>query len=77
MKKSKQYEINSFKKLCNVINTENASRLSLDLMQFLLWYSETIKSVREKMPEICENKTNWEIAKGKFIWVDDGKNDFL
>tara|TARA_R110000822_G_scaffold127454_1_gene262952 strand:- start:12096 stop:12386 length:291 start_codon:yes stop_codon:yes gene_type:complete len=72
--KPKEYNINSFDKLLNVINEENFDILSIDLIQWLGLYVETLKEVRKKHPEL-KDRLNSEIAKGSFIWIDDGKND--
>jgi hypothetical protein len=74
---SKQYEIDSFEKLCNVVNNENVDRLAVDLAQWLLVYANTVESIRESYPELTKDKLNTQIAKGAFVWVDDGKNDLL
>lgn len=77
MSESKKYEIDSFKKLCNVVNTENAQRLAIDLGQWLIYYAIAIGEIRAKHPKETKNKTNSQIAEGHFTWIDDGKNDLL
>lgn len=75
--KQKQYNIDSFDKLCNAVTVENAERLAIDLAQWIIWYAHAIQQVREKAPKETKNKSNTKIAKASFTWVDDGKNDFL
>jgi len=76
MEKPKQYEIDSFEKLCNVVTKENVERLGVDLIGWIVMYSEAIALFRSKYPDY-NNFTNWQLAKGSFTWVDDGKNDIL
>lgn len=73
--KPKRYEIDSFEKLCNVINEENYERLTVDLAGWLRYITLMNKEFREKYPKECEGKTNWEIANCSFVWIDDGKNN--
>jgi hypothetical protein len=75
-KKIKEYEIDSFEKLINVANRDNIQSLSNDLILWLMYAIETYEKVREQHPE-HKDKTNWELAKCHFIWIDDGKNDIL
>lgn len=74
--KPKEYEIDSFEKLINVVNLQNIGAISKDLTLWLIYAIETYEKVRQQFPDQKE-KTNWEIAKCHFIWVDDGKNDIL
>jgi hypothetical protein len=74
--KPKEYEIDSFEKLVNVVNRKNIKSLTSDLTLWLMYVIETYEKIREAHPE-TKNKSNWEIAKCHFIWVDDGKNDML
>jgi len=76
MKKIKEYEIDSFEKLCNVVTKENVKRLGFDLIGWLVIYAEAIELFRSKYPDY-KNYTNWQLAKGLFIWVDDGNNQML
>jgi len=73
--KEKKYEIDTFEKLLNVVNKENFDRFTIDLLQWIHYYIQVIDGTKNKYPEVCKDKTNWEIAKGKFIWIDDGKNE--
>ena len=73
--KPKTYEIDTFEKLLNVANGSNVQNLAIDLAQWLIYCTNTIEQLREKHPELCKGKTNHEIAKCTFIWIDDGKND--
>jgi len=75
MKKIKKYNIDSFERLCNVINSGNFDVLTLDLLQGLAIYVDNIKTIREKYPEETKNKSNWDICEYSFTWFDDGKND--
>ena len=74
--KPKEYEIDSFEKLVNVVNRENIQSLTSDLTLWLMYVIETYEKIREAHPELKE-KTNWEIAKCHFTWVDDNRNDIL
>jgi hypothetical protein len=73
----KKYNIDSFKKLCNVVNLENSSRLAIDLGQWLIYYAVVTDEIRKKHPKETKNKSNSQIAECTFTWVDDGKNDLL
>jgi hypothetical protein len=75
-KKIKEYEIDSFEKLVNVVTRENLESLSKDITLWLIYVVEIYEGLRKKNT-IDKDKTNWELAKSHFIWVDDGKNDFL
>ena len=77
MSEIKQYHIDSFEKLCNVVNMENATRLAIDLGQWLMCYAATIDNIRTEYPKETKGKRNTKIAKGSFTWIDDGKNDIL
>lgn len=72
----KKYHIDSFEKLCNVVNNENIERILPDLAQWLVLYADALNNLRIDQPKLCKDKTNWQLAKGAFIWHDDGKNDF-
>lgn len=72
MSDNKTYHIDSWEKLCNVINDENKTRLLIDLSHYFLYYAATMKEYRDKHPEQTEGKTNTEIAKSVFKWTDDG-----
>lgn len=76
MKKPKKYNIDSFEKLCNVVNEENIERFIPDLAGWLLYYAYVISKFRKEHPEETRGKSNIQIVKGAFIWYDDGKNDF-
>lgn len=71
----KQYPINSLDDLCDLVNDENAERLAIDLVKWLISYKDCINVVRENQPELTKSLKNTQIAKGSFIWIDDGKND--
>lgn len=72
-KKPKRYEINTFEKLINIVNKDNFEGLSTDFLLWLHYTMVTIEALKEKDPEGCKGKTNWEIMQSIFIWVDDGK----
>ena len=76
MKKTKKYEIDTFEKLCNIVNDENVNNLAVDLASWLLYYNNTMSLVRKKHPEL-KDKLNTEIGKASFIWIDDGKHDIV
>ncbi len=76
MKKPKKYTIDSFEKLCNVVNDQNAEVLAIDLAAWLLYYNHAISEFRKAHPEF-KDKLNTELAIGSFTWVDDGKNEIL
>lgn len=73
MSKIKKYEIETLEQLVNISTTENFERLATD---FLAWlhYNNIIFEEYKKNPEY-KDKLNSEIAKVKFIWIDDGKNE--
>lgn len=75
MTTTKQYEIDSFKKLCNIITDENYEQITMDLCKWLAYHVHIMNEYRHKFPKESKGKTNWEIAKTSFIWIDDGKND--
>jgi hypothetical protein len=75
-KEPKQYEIDSFEKLCNVINSENYKAITMDLVMWLGYHVDFIEKIRKEHPEFTKDKTNFELFKSSFIWIDDGKNDF-
>jgi hypothetical protein len=75
MKKPKIYDINSFDKLINVASSENFSRLSVDLLNWLMFCVNIIENYRKQYPEQSKSKTNSQLIKCSFKWIDDGKND--
>ena len=72
MSDNKTYHIDSWKKLLNVVNSENRERLITDLITFLLYYENTITKIRENEPEGTKDIVNTDIAKAVFEWTDDG-----
>uniref|UniRef100_UPI004048DC65 hypothetical protein n=1 Tax=Roseivirga sp. TaxID=1964215 RepID=UPI004048DC65 len=74
-KKTKRYEIDNFEKLLNLANEENIGRISIDMVQWLHYYTKVINAVRTEHPKETEGKTNWEISQASFIWIDDGATD--
>ena len=74
MMENKKYEIETLEQLVNIVNKENIERLSIDFLLWLNQVNETFESIKEKHPE-HKGKLNSELAKTKFIWIDDGKNE--
>lgn len=74
MKKPKEYHIDSFEKLVNVINSDNFQAIAEDLLLWLTYVVIFYEEARKSNPEL-KDKTNWEITKCNFIWIDDGKHD--
>lgn len=72
---NKQFEINSFEKLCNVIDEDNFDSLTLDLIMWLAHHVKMMKSLRKDLPKKDKSKTNWELLKTTFIWIDDGEHE--
>lgn len=70
----KVYEIDSFEKLCNVINRENFESLTTDLVLWLGYHVAYVEQVRKDLPN-TKDKSNWDLAKSSFIWTNDGKHD--
>jgi len=70
---SKEYKINSFNDLCNLVNDNNLDVLAEDLKNWLVSYHFAIKEIRKLHPEVTDGKTNTEIAKGSFTWIDDNE----
>lgn len=50
--------------------------LCIDLSQWLNSYAFLIKEVRQRHPETCNGKQNWDVCASEFVWIDDGKTDF-
>jgi len=72
--KDKTYTIKTLNQICNIVNDDNIELLINDFAQWLIYYNEAIKAVREKIPNDTEKLKNIEIAKCDFVWTDDGKN---
>lgn len=71
--KNKKYEIDTLEQLVNITTPENFERLSVD---FLLWLSYVNNIFAElKKQTNYKGKLSSEIAKTKFVWIDDGKNE--
>jgi hypothetical protein len=75
-KKTVTYDIDTFNKLLNVVNTENVGRFAYDLAQYLAFYAGAVAKVRDLHPSETEGLTNTELIRSHFKWIDDGKNDF-
>lgn len=74
-KEPDRHEVKNFKDLCNLLTSENCDNLCKDVASWMKAYINMIDSIREGLPEITKNLTNWEIMEGSFTWIDDGKND--
>jgi hypothetical protein len=77
MKKSKEYNIDSFDKLANAANDDNYENLAIDLAQMFIVYYEQIKIVRKVRPKETDGLINTDIFTFGFRFVDDSKNDVL
>ena len=77
MEEPKKYRIDSFEKLCNVVNDDNIGTLAIDLAQWLIFYNSVISKIRKERPDFCKGKTNWQISESEFTFINDGKNDFV
>jgi len=75
MSKEKEYPVKSLDDLCNLVDAENVQRLAVDTAQWLISYQHSIDLIKKHYPKETEGKSNTEIAKGSFCWIDDGKND--
>lgn len=75
-KEPKKYEIDSWEKLLNVVSKDNFEVFIIDLANYLHFYGSSIEDVRNKHPEETKELLNFDIIKSKFVWIDDGKNDF-
>lgn len=75
MKQPKRYSIEGFEQICNVVTPENYTNFFTDMLQAFGMYTEAIALMRKEHPELCKGKTNWQICKFHFDWIDDGKND--
>ena len=75
-KKPDTYNIDTFEKLLNVVNADNAPRLAVDLGQWLVFYAHAIAKMREQNISETAGLSNCEIARSVFHWIDDGKNEF-
>jgi hypothetical protein len=73
MSKIKKYEIETLEQLMNITTPENFERISVDFLLWLNYATETFAKMKER--EEYKGKMNSDIAKVKFIWIDDGKNE--
>lgn len=73
MSKTKKYEIETLEQLVNITTPENFERLSIDFLLWLNQVNQTFAKIKER--EEYKGKINSDIAKVKFIWIDDGKNE--
>lgn len=72
----KEYHIKSFKQICNAITDENLDNLIIDMAIGLSTYLDAVKKMKAEFPKL-KNKSNWDILRFEFNWVDDGKNDVV
>ena len=72
-----EHKINSLEDLCNLANKNNIEILAEDVKIWLTNYVEIIEATREEYPKETKDIPNTKIARSKFIWVDDGKNDVI
>lgn len=72
-KKPKQYEIETMEQLINIVTPENFDRISIDFILWLNYISESFAKIKEN--EEYKNTPNSELAKCKFVWIDDGKHE--
>ena len=71
----KQYEIDSFEQIINIVNRDNFESLSTDFIMWLGYQMQFFEEFRKFHPKECEGKTNCQLARCHFIWTDDGKNE--
>jgi len=74
-KSPKQYEIDSFEKLINVIDEDNFSHLTTDLLLWLNYHILFMKDLRKSLPKKTKGKTNWDLCHSTFIYIADGKHE--
>lgn len=75
MKKPKEYEIESFEQLVNVVTDKNFESLTTDFVLWLGYTMHFLQEVRNEFPKQTKGKSNWDLAKCSFIWIDDGKHE--
>jgi hypothetical protein len=74
--KPKEYNIDSFERLSNVINEHNLGNLIIDIANVFSSYLSYIKDLRIKYPKETKGKQNSQILKlTGFTWIDDNKNE--
>lgn len=71
---SKTHQIETLEQLINITTPENLERISVDFLLWLNYATETFAKIKQL--EEYKGKTNSDIAKMEFIWIDDGKHDF-
>ena len=71
MSENKRYEIETLEQLINIVTSENYERLATDFLYWLDFANQTFEELKKEPQN--KGKQNCEIAKVKFIWVDDGK----
>jgi hypothetical protein len=72
--KNKTYEISKLSQICNIVNDNNIDLIISDFGLWLRFYNSIIKKVRAENIKEVKKLTNFEIAKAKFNWTDDGVN---
>jgi hypothetical protein len=72
----KEYHIDSFEKLVNIVTKDNIGDLVTDLVMWLGITLQVLESVREDKGLSTEERkmSNWDLLKPTFIWKDDGEN---
>ena len=76
MKEKKEYNIDSFEKLLNIMDEDNFENLLIDFAKFCSSYLAYVKGFRDKYPKETKNKHNSQILKVRgFTWIDDGKHE--
>jgi hypothetical protein len=71
--KHKKYEIETLEQFLDIVTDENFERLTIDFVHWLSYNKAVFDKVRNAHPEETKDKLNSQIAKTKFVWVDDGK----
>ena len=69
-----RYEIDSLERLVNLVNKENIDRISIDLLLWLNYLADFVDKFRAENPKL-KDKSNWELFRPTFTWIDDGKNE--
>lgn len=75
MKAEKEYKIESFEDLCNLITVENKDRLLPDVVAAFSGYAEAMDQIRKEHPSL-KKENNWDLCQFGFKWYDDGKHEY-
>jgi len=70
----KTYEIKTIDQLVNVATPENVDELAKDLYVWLCTVTGLFAKLKKDHPSLAK-KTNSQIAKNTFVWIDDGKDN--